>query len=60
MNDIIDRFQIPLSGAASIPYKGSSVAEESETYLALIDYLEYLDDPAGWFTKMEHHSLDGA
>jgi len=33
--------------------------EERGHYLALIDYREYLLDPAGWFRKMEHHSLDG-
>ncbi len=34
-------------------------AEERGHYLALVDYREYLIDPAGWFRKMEHHSLDG-
>jgi len=27
--------------------------------LALIDYYDYLSDPAGWFVKKEHPSLDG-
>jgi len=35
-------------------------AEEHGHYLALVDYREYLVDPAGWFLKAEHHSLDGA
>ena len=35
-------------------------AEEHGHYLALVDYREYLVDPAGWFRKAEHHSLDGA
>jgi rubrerythrin len=35
-------------------------AEENGHYLALVDYREYLVDPAGWFRKSEHHSLDGA
>ena len=34
-------------------------AEEQGHYLALVDYREYLIDPAGWFFKSEHPSLDG-
>jgi rubrerythrin len=34
-------------------------AEEREHYLVLLDYHEYLKDPAGWFVKKEHPSLDG-
>lgn len=34
-------------------------AEEREHYLVLVDYYEYLKDPAGWFVKKEHPSLDG-
>jgi len=34
-------------------------AEEREHELILLDYYEYLADPAGWFTRTEHHSLDG-
>jgi rubrerythrin len=34
-------------------------AEEREHELALLDYYEYLIDPAGWFVKTEHPSLDG-
>jgi rubrerythrin len=34
-------------------------AEERGHYLLLTDYREYLIDPAGWFVKSEHHSLDG-
>ena len=33
--------------------------EEREHELALLDYYEYLADPAGWFVKAEHPSLDG-
>ena len=33
--------------------------EEQGHYLALIDYKEYMSDPEGWFTRTEHHSLDG-
>jgi len=33
--------------------------EEREHELALLDYYDYLSDPAGWFVKTEHPSLDG-
>ena len=35
-------------------------AEEREHHQVLLDYYEYLKDPAGWFVKKEHPSLDGA
>jgi rubrerythrin len=34
-------------------------AEERDHELILNDYYEYLSDPVDWFTKTEHHSLDG-
>ena len=34
-------------------------AEERAHHLVLLDYYEYLKDPAGWFVKKEHPSLDG-
>ena len=34
-------------------------SEEREHHLILLDYYEYLRDPAGWFVKKEHPSLDG-
>ncbi len=34
-------------------------AEEQEHHLILLDYYEYLKDPAGWFVTKEHPSLDG-
>ena len=33
---------------------------EHEHYLSLKDTEEYLTDPASWYRKMEHHTLDGA
>ncbi len=36
------------------------VAEERGHYLALVDYREYIIDPAAWYQKAERHSLDGA
>lgn len=35
-------------------------AEEQVHHLVLLDYKEYLSDPAAWFVKAEHSSLDGA
>ncbi len=34
-------------------------AEEREHSLVLLDYYQYLKDPAAWFIEKEHHSLDG-
>lgn len=34
-------------------------SEEKEHHLVLLDYFEYLKNPAGWFVKKERHSLDG-
>ena len=34
-------------------------AEEREHHQVLLDYYDYLKDPAGWFVKMEHPSLNG-
>jgi len=33
--------------------------EEREHHLILVDYYEYLKDPAAWFVQAEHPSLDG-
>ena len=32
---------------------------ENEHYLSLKDTEEYLTDPASWYRRMEHHTLDG-
>ncbi len=40
-------------------FYGALAAEERGHYLALVDYREYLINPAGWFVKTEHPSLDG-
>lgn len=34
-------------------------AEEREHHMVLQNYYEFLKDPAGWFVKTEHPSLDG-
>lgn len=33
--------------------------EERQHELILLNYYEYLSDPVDWFTRVEHHSLDG-
>lgn len=35
------------------------VGEEREHSLVLLDYYQYLKDPADYFTEKEHHSIDG-
>ncbi len=40
-------------------YEGVA-AEERGHHSYLLDYYEYLQDPAAWFVKKEHPSLDGA
>ena len=35
------------------------VKEESAHHAVLLDYYEYMRNPAGWFTMKERHSLDG-
>ena len=33
--------------------------QEREHYLILLDYYEFLKDPAAWFVEKEHPSMDG-
>ena len=33
--------------------------EEREHHIVLMDYFDFLKDPAGWFVNKEHPSLDG-
>ena len=40
-------------------YYEALTAEERQHQLVLLDYQEFLNDPAGWFTEKEHSSLDG-
>ncbi|MDP2729936.1 MAG: ferritin family protein [Dehalococcoidales bacterium] len=40
-------------------YYQSLCAQERHHYLVLLDYYEYLKDPAWWFAKTERPSLDG-
>lgn len=46
------------SDAAKSFYEALS-AQEKEHHRLLLDYFEFLKDPAAWFVKAEHHSLDG-
>lgn len=41
-------------------YYESLAGEERGHHAVLLDYYEYLKDPAGWFVKKEHPSLDGS
>lgn len=43
-----------------IEFYGAVAAEEQVHHLVLLDYKEYLTNPAAWFVKSEHPSLDGA
>jgi rubrerythrin len=40
-------------------YYEALAKEESAHHAVLLDYYEYLHNPAGWFTMKERHSLDG-
>jgi rubrerythrin len=53
-----DRAAKAASEAEKAFFKAVS-AEEQGHYLALIDYKEYIADPVGFFTRTEHHSIDG-
>jgi len=46
------------SDAAKSFYEALS-AQEKEHHRLLLDYYEFLKDPAAWFVRAEHHSLDG-
>jgi rubrerythrin len=37
----------------------SLAMQESEHYRVLLDYYDFLQDPAGWFVKIEHTAVDG-
>lgn len=47
------------SHPAESKFYQSLAAEEKEHHLVLLDYFEYLKDPAAWFAAKEHPSLDG-
>ena len=63
MEDKTYKFYKSTSDSASYEaeknYYEAIATEERGHYLMLTDYREYIIDPVGWFTKSEHHSMDG-
>ena len=49
-----------VSGAKEKEFFNLLAKIEHEHYLSLKDTEEYLTDPSSWYTKTEHHGLDGA
>ncbi|MFC1962141.1 ferritin family protein [Chloroflexota bacterium] len=47
------------SYAAEKDFYEAVATQERQHQLVLLDYYEYLRDPAAWFVKTEHPSLDG-
>jgi rubrerythrin len=45
--------------AAERDFYSTLAAVEQEHHLVLLDYYEYLKDPAAWYVEKEHPSLDG-
>jgi rubrerythrin len=52
------RFEQAAKGAERDFYETIS-NEERQHKLVLLNYYEFLHDPAEWYVKAEHHSLDG-
>lgn len=57
--DYYQERSVKSSFEAEKKYYASLAGEESAHHAVLLDYFEYIKDPAGWFTVKEHHSLDG-
>jgi rubrerythrin len=49
-----------VSGAKEKEFFNLLAEIEHQHYVSLKDTEEYLTDPASWYTKTEHHGLDGA
>ncbi|MFC1917610.1 ferritin family protein [Chloroflexota bacterium] len=47
------------TGNTERAFFGALAAQERHHQLVLLDYYEYLKDPAAYFVEKEHHSLDG-
>ena len=61
-NRTYDFYQSRADKAGSETERGfyqALAAEEKVHHLILLDYYEYLKDPAAWFVNKEHPSLDG-
>jgi rubrerythrin len=56
-------FYIKRSAMATFPgekeFYEEIAAQEKEHHRALLDYFEFLKNPAAWFVQKEHPSLDG-
>ena len=60
-NRTYDFYKIQGGKATYEPEKefyGDLAAQEKEHHLILLDYYEFLKDPAAWFVSKEHPSLD--
>ena len=57
--DFYDRQSRAATSDAEREFYTALAAEEKEHQLILFDYWEYLSNPAGWFLRKEHQSLDG-
>lgn len=61
-NSTYDFYKRQSQNATQTAEKGfyeTIAGEEREHHLVLLDYYEYLKNPAGWFVKKERPSLDG-
>jgi len=47
------------AGMAEKQFYSMVADEEREHFLVLLDYFEYLKNPAAWFVEKEHPSMDG-
>jgi len=52
--------QAKRAAGAEMEFYEAVVAEEQVHHLVLLDYKEFLNNPAAWFVKAEHPSFDGA
>ena len=57
--DIYKRQSQSAAYGAERDFYEALATQEREHHLILLDYYEYLKDPAAWFVTKEHSSLDG-
>jgi rubrerythrin len=57
--DFYKRQEQTATQAAERDFYSTLAAVEQEHHLILLDYYEYLKDPAAWYVEKEHPSLDG-
>ena len=58
-HDFYERQSMCATYEAERTFYKTMAAEEREHGIIVLDYYEYLTDPAGWFANKEHSSLDG-